>query len=70
MKETMNDHRDTNLSEILKEKEKIEVRIGDSSEASHIEHDTPRTNKRKKIEEVQDLRNASEILLHITWPRG
>jgi hypothetical protein len=29
MKETLNDHRDTNLSEILKEKEKIEVRIGD-----------------------------------------
>jgi hypothetical protein len=29
MKETMNDHRDTNLSEILKEKECIETRIGD-----------------------------------------
>jgi hypothetical protein len=29
MKETLNDHRDTNLSEILKEKEKIEVRIED-----------------------------------------
>jgi hypothetical protein len=29
MKETLNDHQDTNLSEILKEKEKIEVRIGD-----------------------------------------
>ena len=29
MKETLNDHKDTNLSEILKEKEKIEVRIGD-----------------------------------------
>jgi hypothetical protein len=29
MKETLNDHRDTNLSEILKEKEKREVRIGD-----------------------------------------
>jgi hypothetical protein len=29
MKETLNDHRDTNLLEILKEKEKIEVRIGD-----------------------------------------
>jgi hypothetical protein len=29
MKETLNDHRDTNLSEILKEKEKIEVIIGD-----------------------------------------
>ena len=29
MKETQNDHRDTNLLEILKEKEKIEVRMGD-----------------------------------------
>jgi hypothetical protein len=29
MKETLNDHRDTNLSEILKEKECIETRIGD-----------------------------------------
>jgi hypothetical protein len=29
MKETMNDHRNTNLSEILKEKECIETRIGD-----------------------------------------
>jgi hypothetical protein len=29
MKETLDDHRDINLSEILKEKEQIEVRIGD-----------------------------------------
>jgi hypothetical protein len=29
MKETLNDHSDTNLSNILKEKEKIEVRIWD-----------------------------------------
>jgi hypothetical protein len=29
MKETLNDHRYTNLSEILKEKKQIEVRIGD-----------------------------------------
>jgi hypothetical protein len=28
MKETMNDHRDINLSEIFKEKECIEERIG------------------------------------------
>ena len=28
MKETLNDHRDTNLSEILKNKEQIEIRIG------------------------------------------
>jgi hypothetical protein len=29
MKETLNDHRDINLSEVLKEKECIETRIGD-----------------------------------------
>jgi hypothetical protein len=29
MKETLNDHKDINLSEILKEKECIETRIGD-----------------------------------------
>ena len=29
MKETLNDHKDINLSEILKEKEFIETRIGD-----------------------------------------
>jgi hypothetical protein len=29
MKETLNDHRDTSLSEILKEKDYIETRIGD-----------------------------------------
>jgi hypothetical protein len=29
VKETMNDHRDENLSEILKEKKQIETRIGD-----------------------------------------
>ena len=28
MKETLNDHQDTNLSEILKEKEQIEIRMG------------------------------------------
>jgi hypothetical protein len=29
MKEILNDHKDTSLSEILKEKECIEARIGD-----------------------------------------
>jgi hypothetical protein len=29
MKETMDEHKDASLSEIFKEKEKIEVRIGD-----------------------------------------
>ena len=29
MKETLNEHKDANLLEIFKEKEKIEVRIGD-----------------------------------------
>jgi hypothetical protein len=29
MKETLNDHRDINLSKVLKEKEYIETRIGD-----------------------------------------
>jgi hypothetical protein len=29
MKETLNDHRNINLSEVLKEKEYIETRIGD-----------------------------------------
>jgi hypothetical protein len=29
MKEILNDQRDTNLSKILKEKEQLEVRIGD-----------------------------------------
>jgi hypothetical protein len=32
----------------------------DSSERNHKEHNTPGTNRRKKIEEVQDLSNASE----------
>jgi hypothetical protein len=31
-----------------------------SSEATHEEHDTPGTNRRKKTEEVQNLSNASE----------
>jgi hypothetical protein len=31
MKETLNDHRNINLSEIFKEKECIEIRIGDST---------------------------------------
>jgi hypothetical protein len=30
------------------------------SEATHEEHDTPRTNRRKKIEEVQNLSSASD----------
>ena len=29
MKETLDEHKDVNLSEIFKEKEKIKVRIGD-----------------------------------------
>jgi hypothetical protein len=32
----------------------------DNLEAAHKEHDTPGTSRRRKIEEVQDLRNASE----------
>jgi hypothetical protein len=31
-------------------------------EATHEEHDTPGTNRRKKIEEVQNLSSASEII--------
>jgi hypothetical protein len=31
-----------------------------SSEATHKEHDTPRTSRRKKTEEVKNLSNASE----------
>jgi hypothetical protein len=49
MKETLNDHRDTNLSEILKEKEKREVRIRDFDidcildEETHVNIMTERT---------------------------
>jgi hypothetical protein len=32
----------------------------DNPKAAHKEHDTPRTNKRKKTEEVQELSSASE----------
>jgi hypothetical protein len=32
----------------------------ESPEAAHKEHDTPGTSRRKKTEEVQDLRNTSE----------
>jgi hypothetical protein len=31
-----------------------------SSESTHEEHDTPGTNRRKKIEEVQNLSSALE----------
>jgi hypothetical protein len=37
----------------------------DNLEAAHKEHDTPGTSRRRKIEEVQDLRNASEITTSI-----
>jgi hypothetical protein len=37
MKETLNDHKDTSLSEILKEKECIEARIGDFGIASVLD---------------------------------
>jgi uncharacterized transporter YbjL len=49
MKETLNDHRDINLSEILKEKECIETRIGDFDidyvidEETHVNITTERT---------------------------
>jgi hypothetical protein len=42
----------------------------DSPEAAHLEHDTPRTNIRKKTEEVQDLSNTSEKTTSISPDRG
>jgi hypothetical protein len=42
----------------------------DSPEAAHKEHDTPRTNKRKKIEEFQDLSSASEKTASVSLGRG
>jgi hypothetical protein len=42
----------------------------DSLEATHKEHDTPRTIRRKKTEEVQDLSNASEKTASISPSRG
>jgi hypothetical protein len=42
----------------------------DSSETTHKEHDTPRTRRRKKTEEVQDLRSASENTASISLGRG
>jgi hypothetical protein len=41
-----------------------------SSEATHKEHDTLRTNKRKKTKEVQDLRSASEKTASVSPGRG
>jgi hypothetical protein len=32
----------------------------DSLEVDHKEHDTPRTNRRKKTKEIQDLSSASD----------
>jgi hypothetical protein len=40
MKDTLNDHRDINLSETLKEKEKIETRIGDFNIDCVLDADT------------------------------
>jgi hypothetical protein len=42
----------------------------DSSEVTHKEHDTPRPNRRKKTEEVQDLSSASEKTSSISPDRG
>jgi predicted transcriptional regulator len=42
----------------------------DISEAAHKEHDTPRTSRRKKTEEVQDLRSASEKTASVSPNRG
>jgi hypothetical protein len=42
----------------------------DSSEANHKEHDTPRPSRRMKIEEVQDLRSASEKIASVSPDRG
>jgi hypothetical protein len=42
----------------------------DSPEAAHKEHDTPRTSRRKKTEEVQDLSSASEKTASVSPGRG
>jgi hypothetical protein len=42
----------------------------DSSEATHKEHDTPRTSRRKKTTEVQDLSSASEKTSSVSPGRG
>jgi hypothetical protein len=42
----------------------------DSSEATHKEHETPRTRKRKKTEEVQDLSSALEKIASVSPGRG
>jgi hypothetical protein len=42
----------------------------DSSEATPKEHDTPGTSRRKKTEEVQDLRSASEKTTSVSPSRG
>jgi hypothetical protein len=42
----------------------------DSSKVAHKEHDTPRPNRRKKTEEVQDLRSASENIASVSPNRG
>jgi hypothetical protein len=42
----------------------------DSSEVAHKEHDTPGTNRRKKIEEIQDLSSASEKTASASPDRG
>jgi hypothetical protein len=41
-----------------------------SSEATHKEHDTPRTNRRKKTEEVQNLSNTSDETASVSLGRG
>jgi hypothetical protein len=41
-----------------------------SSEATHEEHDTPGTSRRKKIEEVQNLSSASEETTSESLGRG
>ena len=42
----------------------------DSSETTHKEHDTPKTNRRKKTTKVQDLSNASENTTLVSPDRG
>jgi hypothetical protein len=42
----------------------------DIPEAAHKEHDTPGASKRKKTEEVQDLRSASENTALVSLGRG
>jgi hypothetical protein len=41
IKETLDDHKDVSLSEIFKEKEKIEVRIGDFNIDCALDEGTP-----------------------------